>query len=72
LAALADSTCHVGDSLKSLLGSNVEPSPEWHKQASFMLKDDMKLTQKEKVALHLLFCKSTTAADSYCNVEDWI
>jgi len=72
LADLAASTRHIGDLLRSFLGPSVEPSPERHKQASVMLKNDDKLTQKEKVSLHLLFSKSTAAADSYRNAEDWI
>jgi hypothetical protein len=72
LIDLAASTRYVGDALKTFLGPSVEPSPERRKQAALMLKDDARLTQKEKLALHLLFSKNTAAADSYRNAEDWI
>ena len=70
--AISQSTLTMSSALSKFLGTPVDPSPERRKQASFLLKNDESLTQTDKVTLHLLFSRSTAAADSYRNAEDWI
>ena len=70
--AISNSTLTLSSALQDFLGTPVDPSPEQCKQASLLLKDDQSLTQNDKVSFHLLFSRSTAAADSYRNAEDWI
>ena len=70
--AISNSTLTLSSALRDFLGTPVDPSPERRKQTSLLLNNDQSLTQNDKVSLHLLFSRSTAAADSYRNAEDWI